>query len=70
MPSTAEAKRAGLGEALAKAGDWITTRLNNIDIFDEHFHVEAKTNPFYSLGGIFYLVWFVVMLTGCVLIIW
>jgi ubiquinol-cytochrome c reductase cytochrome b subunit/cytochrome b6 len=70
LPSTAEAKRAGLGEALAKAGDWITTRLNNIDIFDEHFHVEAKTNPFYSLGGIFYLVWFVVMLTGCVLIIW
>lgn len=70
MPSTAEAKRAGFGEALAKAGDWITTRLNNIDIFDEHFHVEAKTNPFYSLGGIFYLVWFIVMLTGCVLIMW
>ena len=70
MPSTAEAKRAGFGEALTKFGDWLTTRINNIDIFDEHFHVEAKTNPFYSLGGIFYLVWFVVMLTGCVLIIW
>lgn len=70
MHSTADAKSFSLSGALTKAGDWVATRLNNIDIFDEHFHVEAKTNPFYSLGGIFYLVWFWVILTGCVLIIW
>lgn len=72
MPSsanTASSKGSFIG-SLNKANDWLTTRINNIDIFDEHFHVEAKTNPFYTLGGIFYLVWFLVMLTGCVLIMW
>jgi quinol-cytochrome oxidoreductase complex cytochrome b subunit len=58
-----------IGE-LAKFGDWLQTRINNIDIFDEHYQNEAKTNPFYALGPIFYVVWFIVMLTGCVLIIW
>lgn len=70
MPSTADAKSSSLAGALTKAGDWLTTRLNNIDVFDEHHAEQAKTNPFYSLGGIFYLVWFWVILTGCVLIIW
>ncbi|MBX9686014.1 MAG: cytochrome b N-terminal domain-containing protein [Candidatus Obscuribacterales bacterium] len=70
MPSTADAKSSSLAGALTKAGDWLQTRLNNIDIFDEHHHQEAKTNPFYSLGGIFYLVWFLVILSGCVLIMW
>ncbi len=71
MPSTADAKGSlSLAGALSKAGDWINVRLNNIDIMDEHHHQEAKTNPFYSLGGIFYLVWFLVMLTGCILFIW
>lgn len=70
MPSTADAKSFSLAGALTKTGDWLNTRINNIDIFDEHHHQEAKTNPFYSLGGIFYLVWFLVIFTGCVLIIW
>ncbi|HEY9713608.1 MAG TPA: cytochrome b N-terminal domain-containing protein, partial [Chroococcales cyanobacterium] len=35
-----------------------------------HYQLEAKTNPFYALGPIFYLVWFIVMLTGLVLIMW
>lgn len=56
--------------AVNAAIDWVTTRINNIDIFDEHHREEAKTNPWYSLGPIFYLVWFIVMFTGCVLIIW
>ncbi len=51
-------------------GDWFKTRINNIDIFDEHHQLEAKTNPFYALGPIFYLVWFIVMFTGLVLIMW
>lgn len=69
MPSTDAAKGSIFGE-LTKFTDWLQTRVNNIDIFDEHFHVEAKTNPFYSLGGIFYFVWFLVMFTGCVLMVW
>ncbi|MCC6980631.1 MAG: cytochrome bc complex cytochrome b subunit [Candidatus Melainabacteria bacterium] len=56
--------------AVNAAVDWVKTRINNIDIFDEHHREEAKTNPWYSLGPIFYLVWFIVMFTGCVLIMW
>jgi quinol-cytochrome oxidoreductase complex cytochrome b subunit len=48
----------------------LKTRINNIDIFDEHYQNEAKTNPFYALGPIFYLVWFIVMFTGLMLIMW
>jgi quinol-cytochrome oxidoreductase complex cytochrome b subunit len=60
----------GLITAINKSQDWLQTRLNNIDIFDEHFQLEAKTNPFYAIGPIFYLVWFIVMLSGLLLIIW
>ena len=70
MPSTSVGQKSGFGDALTKFGDWLTTRVNNIDIFDEHYQNEAKTNPFYALGPIFYLVWVIVMVTGCVLIIW
>jgi quinol-cytochrome oxidoreductase complex cytochrome b subunit len=66
LPNASE----GLIAAVNKTSDWITTRLNNIDIFDEHFQAEAKTNPFYAVGGIFYLVWFIVILSGLLLIMW
>jgi quinol-cytochrome oxidoreductase complex cytochrome b subunit len=56
--------------SVTRINDWLRTRLNNIDIFDEHFQAEAKTNPFYAVGSIFYLVWFIVMFTGLVLIMW
>lgn len=56
--------------ALTASIDWVKTRINGIDIFDEHYQVEAKTNPWYALGPIFYLVWFIVMFTGCILIMW
>ena len=69
MPSTTTSKE-GLWGVVAKAVDWVSTRIKNIDIFDEHHREEAKTNPFYALGPIFYLVWFLVMLTGLVLIAW
>ena len=59
-----------IGGALSGAADWVKTRLANIDIFDEHYQTEAKTNPFYALGSIFYLVWFIVIATGCLLIMW
>lgn len=70
MPSTVAAKDSGLQNAISKTADWLKTRFANIDIFDEHYQVEAKTNPFYSLGQIFYLVWIIVIVTGCLLIIW
>lgn len=69
MPSTA-AKNEGFWGSLATAGDWLNTRIKNIDIFDEHFQDQARENPFYALGPIFYLVWFAVMGTGLVLIMW
>jgi menaquinol-cytochrome c reductase cytochrome b subunit len=69
LPSTT-AKNEGFWGGLAKAGDYVSTRIKNIDIFDETYQAEAKTNPFYALGPIFYLIWFVVMATGLVLIAW
>jgi quinol-cytochrome oxidoreductase complex cytochrome b subunit len=73
LPSTTQTKSGIAGQLSGAATatlDWLTTRFNNIDIFDEHYVAEAKTNPFYALGSIFYLVWFIVMLTGLVLIMW
>lgn len=74
LHSTANAQKQSAGDALLtavnKTADWLKTRINNIDIFDEHYTNEAKTNPFYALGPIFYLVWVIVLATGCLLIIW
>lgn len=67
MPSTAQ---GGVLGAVTTFGDYINTRIKNIDIFDEHYQNEAKTNPFYALGPIFYLVWFIVIVSGLLLIIW
>jgi len=68
LPSSVQDK--SIASTLTAAGDWVKTRINNIDIFDEHHQVEARTNPFYALGPIFYLVWFIVMATGLILIMW
>lgn len=68
--TTANSFGSRLSGALVKTNDWLKTRFNGIDLFDEHYGLEAKTNPFYSLGSIFYLVWFIVMFTGLVLIMW
>lgn len=53
-----------------KIQDWLKTRIANIDIFDEHYQREGVTNPFYALGPIFYMIWFIVMATGLILIMW
>jgi len=65
-----QAISGSIGGALSWALDGLKTRLANIDIFDEHYQTEGKTNPFYALGSIFYLVWIVVIVTGCLLMIW
>lgn len=67
MPNTSS---TGIMNSVYQASDWLKTRFNNIDLFDEHYEREAKTNPFYALGSIFYMVWFIVMATGCLLIMW
>ncbi|MCW5822548.1 MAG: cytochrome bc complex cytochrome b subunit [Cyanobacteria bacterium TGS_CYA1] len=64
------AKKDGFWGSVAKVTDWLNTRIKNIDIFDEHYQNEAKTNPFYAIGPIFYLVWFITMATGLILIMW
>lgn len=69
MPSTA-ATSGGFWNAVAKTGDWVNIRIKGIDIFDESYQDEAKTNPWYALGPIFYYVWFITMATGLVLIMW
>jgi len=68
LPSTTGS--SGFSQAIAGVGDWLNTRIKNIDIIDESYQNEMKTNPFYALGPIFYLVWFIVMATGCILIMW
>lgn len=68
MPNTAQDR--SIASTLTAVGDWVKTRINNIDIFDEHHQLEARTNPFYALGPIFYLVWFLVMASGLILIMW
>lgn len=68
MPSSTE---KGLAGSVTAVTDYVKTRIRNIDIFDESYQaIEAKTNPFYALGPIFYLVWFIVMLSGLLLMIW
>ncbi|MBU6453846.1 MAG: cytochrome b N-terminal domain-containing protein [Cyanobacteria bacterium REEB67] len=69
MPSST-AQAGGFSSALSAATDYIKSRINNIDIFDEHYQDLARANPFYALGPIFYLVWFIVMATGLILIMW
>jgi quinol-cytochrome oxidoreductase complex cytochrome b subunit len=69
LPSTTSDK--GLSGTVTAVTDYVKTRIKNIDIFDESYQtVEAKTNPFYALGPIFYLVWFIVMASGLLLMIW
>jgi quinol-cytochrome oxidoreductase complex cytochrome b subunit len=68
LPSTAQDK--SLVSALTSTADYFKTRITNIDIFDEHYQNEARANPFYALGPIFYLVWFIVIATGLILIMW
>jgi quinol-cytochrome oxidoreductase complex cytochrome b subunit len=68
LPSTVQDK--SFASALTSAADYFKTRFANIDIFDEHYQNEARANPFYALGPIFYLVWFIVIATGLILIMW
>lgn len=49
---------------------WVTDRVDGIDIFDEHYAAEAKTNPWYTLGSLVWLFWVITMISGCILMAW
>ena len=63
-----------LWHALWNAGpnllDWLQGRWKKMDLFDESFTEEAKTNPWYALGGMWYWVWILVLVSGFVLMIY
>lgn len=65
----ADLKETGL-KLFNTSKKWVLDRFYAIDIFDEHYAAEAKTNPWYSLGSLVWLFWMVTIVTGCVLMAW
>lgn len=55
-------------EGFDTAWDFVTSRLKNIDFFDETKANLQKESPWYQLGGMYYLAWMVVIATGILLI--
>lgn len=55
-------------ETFGTAWDFVISRLKNIDFFDETKADLQKESPWYQLGGMYYLAWVVVIITGVLLI--
>jgi cytochrome b6 len=55
-------------ELPAKSVTWVKERLQKIDLFDETKVEHQAESPWYLLGGIFYLAWVVVLITGVILV--
>jgi quinol-cytochrome oxidoreductase complex cytochrome b subunit len=51
-----------------KSWDFVRERLNKIDFFDETKTELQKESPWYMLGGMYYLYWVVVIISGVILI--
>jgi quinol-cytochrome oxidoreductase complex cytochrome b subunit len=47
---------------------FVKERIHKIDLFDETKGEERKTSPWYQLGGIYYLAWMFVIISGLLLI--
>ncbi|HET7775059.1 MAG TPA: cytochrome b N-terminal domain-containing protein [Azospira sp.] len=60
----------GLLNAPANFLAWFQERWAKMDLFDESQVEKAKGNPWYSLGGMWYWVWMLVILSGVVLMIY
>ena len=60
----------GLICAVPNLIDWVADRWNKMDLFDETHVQEAKTNPWYSLGGMWYWAWILVIVSGVILMIY
>lgn len=56
------------GELPAKAWHWVQERLQKIDVFDETKTDLQQESPWYQLGGMYYLAWLVVLITGVILV--
>ncbi len=52
----------------SNAYKWVSERLQKIDFFDETKADLQKESPWYQLGGMFYLSWMVVIITGLFLV--
>ncbi|MEO7993727.1 MAG: cytochrome b N-terminal domain-containing protein [bacterium] len=55
---------------MQQALTWLSERLAVMDVFDETFTDRAKTSPWYCIGGTFYFIWVVVLVTGFWLMFW
>ena len=49
---------------------WFQERWAKMDLFDETHVQESRTNPWFSLGGMWYWVWMIVIVSGVVLMIY
>jgi len=49
---------------------WFRERWEKMDLFDESHVAEARTNPWFTLGGMWYWVWMLVIISGVVLMIY
>jgi cytochrome b6 len=47
---------------------WVQDRIQKIDVFDETKVELQAESPWYQLGGIYYLAWIVVLITGVILV--
>jgi ubiquinol-cytochrome c reductase cytochrome b subunit len=64
---TVPARKAGpsVGQRVAQ---WWTKSAKNLDLFDENQVDKVKTDPWYMLGGMALLFWYITIATGTILI--
>jgi cytochrome b6 len=54
--------------APSQAWKWVQERIHKIDVFDETKVDLQKDSPWYQLGGMYYLAWMIVILSGVILV--
>jgi quinol-cytochrome oxidoreductase complex cytochrome b subunit len=54
---------------LANLKEWLHDRKQHLDLFDET-KTAQRDNPLYILGGLVYLSWMVVIVSGVILMVW
>lgn len=59
---------ADLKQLPAKGWQWVQERLQKIDFFDETKVDLQKDSPWYQLGGMYYLAWMIVLISGAILV--
>jgi len=52
----------------AEGWHWVKERLQKVDVFDETKADLQSDSPWYQLGGMYYLAWMVVLVTGVILV--